>query len=78
LTDISHVNPDNTAPKCSQRSNKGVPKKQYKTNRRVNVQYPINNYVSNHKLSESYALIVNQLSNVSITSNVQEALTDPA
>lgn len=37
----------------------------------------MSNYTSTHRLSRSYALIVNQLSNVSIPSNVHEALADP-
>ena len=88
ISDESNIFPDisyaqdvplaTAAPRCSQRSNKGVPKKKYEPNHRVNIQYPINNYVSNHRLSKSFALTVNQLSNISIPSNVQEALTDPA
>jgi hypothetical protein len=61
----------------SQRPNKGVKKKQYEPNIKTNVKYPISNYVSAHKLSESYALTINQLSKVSIPSNVQDALEDP-
>lgn len=33
--------------------------------------------MSTHRLSESYALSVNQLSNVSIPSSVHDALADP-
>ena len=40
-------------------------------------KYPISNYISTHRLLESYAFIVNQLSNVSISSNKQDALVDP-
>ena len=72
------IPPTTIVPRCSQRSNKGIPKKLYEPDHRANVQYPINNYVFNHRLSDSYALTVNQLSHISIPSNVQEALTDPA
>ena len=65
------------APRYSQRSNKGVTKKQYEPNIKTNVRYPINNYVSSHRLSKPYALTINQLSQVSIPSNVQDALADP-
>jgi hypothetical protein len=64
-------------PTYSQRSNEGIPKKQYEPDLSVTVKYPINNYVSTHRLSESYALTLNQLSNVSIPSSMQEALTEP-
>ena len=40
-------------------------------------KYPINNFISIHRLSKSYAYTVNQLSTVSIPRNVQKALTDP-
>ena len=33
--------------------------------------------MSSHRLTESYAFTVNQLSTVSIPSNVQDALADP-
>ena len=57
--------------------NKGVPKKQYEPNPEAKTEYPINNYVSSHRLTESYAFTVNKLSTVSIPSNVQDALADP-
>jgi len=56
---------------------KGVFKKQYEPDIKTNVKYPINNYVFSHRLSESYALTINQLSKVSIPSNVQDVLRDP-
>ena len=61
----------------SQRPNKGVKKKQYEPDIKTNVKYPISNYVSANRLSKSYALTINQLSKVSIPSNVQDALEDP-
>jgi len=57
-------------PRYSQRPNKGVTKKQYEPDIKTNVKYHINNYVSFHGLLESYALIINQLSKVSIPNNV--------
>jgi hypothetical protein len=66
------------APRYSQRPNKGVTKKQYEPDIKTNVRYPINNYVFSHRLSEPYTLTINQLSQVSIPSNVQDALADPS
>jgi len=63
-------NTSQPTPRYSQRSNKGVFKKQYEPDIKTNVKYPINNYVFSHRLSESYALTINQLSKVSIPSNV--------
>lgn len=64
----------NLPPRYPQRSNKGIPKKQYEPELKANTKYPISNYVSNHRLSESCALTVNQLSNVSIPSSVHDAV----
>ena len=60
-----------------QRLNRGVPKKQYEPDPKNKTKYPISNYISTHRLSELCAFTVNQLSNVSIPSNVQDALADP-
>uniref|UniRef100_A0A6N2KJR5 Reverse transcriptase Ty1/copia-type domain-containing protein n=1 Tax=Salix viminalis TaxID=40686 RepID=A0A6N2KJR5_SALVM len=68
---------ENRANKYPQRSNRGVPKKQYELDPKNKTKYPISDYVSSHRLSSSYALTVNQLSTVSIPSNVQDALADP-
>ncbi|PRQ42655.1 putative RNA-directed DNA polymerase [Rosa chinensis] len=64
-------------PRYPQRSNKGIPRKQYEPDLRTKAKYPIANHVSTHRLSESYALTVNQLSTVAIPRTVQEALDDP-
>ena len=77
LDNSTTENTSQPTPRYSQRSNKGVSKKQYEPDIKTNVKYPINNYVSSHRLSESYALTINQLSKVSIPSNVQDALADP-
>ena len=67
----------NIAPRYPQRLNRGIPKKQYEPDFEAKTKYSINNYVSSHRLIESYAFTVNQLSTVSIPSNVQDALADP-
>ena len=41
------------------------------------VKYPMSNYVSTHRLSESNKSFVNQLSSIAIPNSVQEALVDP-
>ena len=64
-------------PRYPQRSNRGIPKKQYKLDPKAKIRYPINNYMSSHRLSKSYALTINQLSTISIPSSVQDALEDP-
>ena len=68
---------ENRVNKYPLRSNRGVPKKQYEPDPKNKTKYPISDYVSSHRLSCSYALTVNQLSTVSIPSNVQDALADP-
>ena len=67
----------NTEPRYPSRINRGIPKRQYDPDLNTKAKYPINNFISTHRLSESYAYIVNQLSTVSLPRNVQEALTDP-
>jgi hypothetical protein len=59
------------------RQNRGIPKSTYEPEISSRVRYPMNHYVSNHRLSESNQALVNQLSIVSIPNNVQEALMDP-
>ena len=71
------LNPPTTEPRYPSRINRGIPKKQYDPDIRTKAKYPINNFISTHRLSESYAYTVNQVSTVSIPRNVQEALTDP-
>ena len=73
----TYVLAENTAPRYPQRLNRGVPKKQYEPDPEAKTKYPINNYVSSHRLTESYAFTVNQLFTVSIPSNMQDALADP-
>ncbi|PRQ43410.1 putative RNA-directed DNA polymerase [Rosa chinensis] len=59
------------------RTTRGKPKAQYEPNLKVKAKYPITNYVSTHRLSESYASFVFQLSTIVIANKVQEALADP-
>ena len=68
--------PPTTEPRYPSRINRGIPKKQYDLDLNTKAKYPINNFISTHRLSELYAYTVNQLSTVSIPRNVQEALTD--
>lgn len=58
------------------RSNRGKPPSKYDPDRKAKVKYSINNHVSSHRLSKSYASYVHQLSSVSIPSKLQEALLD--
>ena len=59
------------------RSNCGQPPAKYEPDLQAKVKYPISKYVSYHKLSQSYASFVSQLSSISIPSNIQEALANP-
>ena len=61
----------------SPRSNRGQPPTKYEPDLQAKVKYPISKYVSSHRLSQSYASFVSQLSSIYIPSNIQEALTDP-
>ena len=53
------ISVESTDPRYPQRLNRGVPRKQYEPDLKANTKYPISNYMSSHRLSESYALIVN-------------------
>ncbi|XP_068639297.1 uncharacterized protein [Aristolochia californica] len=57
---------ENITPKYPQRLNRGVLKKQYEPDLEAKTKYSINNYVSSHRLTKSYAFTVDQLSWVSI------------
>ena len=59
------------------RHNRGIPKPTYEPDLSTKVKYPMSNYVSNHRLSESNKSFVNQLSTVVIPNSVHEALVDP-
>lgn len=59
------------------RVTRGKPKVSYELVLNSKSKYPINNYVSYHRLSKESMAFVNQLSVVSIPNSVQEALKDP-
>ena len=54
----------------SHRHNKGIPKPTYEPELSIKVKYPMSNYVSNHRWSESNKSFVNQLSIVAIPNSV--------
>nr|CAN70109.1 hypothetical protein VITISV_001696 [Vitis vinifera] len=54
-----------------------IPKPTYEPELSTKVKYPMRNYVSNHRLSESNKSFVNQLSTVVIPNSMQKALADP-
>ena len=54
----------------------GIPPVKYEPVLKAKVKYPISNYISSHKLSESYASYVCKLSSISIPNILQEALAD--
>ncbi|BFG42330.1 hypothetical protein CerSpe_286040 [Prunus speciosa] len=69
--------PPNVAPyTLPPRSTRGKPKPQYCPDLNAKSKYPINNHVSTHRLSKSYASFVNQLSTVCVPSKWQDAVTD--
>ncbi|KAK9924142.1 hypothetical protein M0R45_032529 [Rubus argutus] len=67
---------ESVEPRKSQRVTKGIPKKQYEPDVKAKAKYLVANFMSNHRLSESHALVVDQLSTVSIPSSVQDALAN--
>ena len=64
-------------PRKSLRAIMGIPKKQYEPDTKAQSKYAIANFISNHRLSNTHALAINQLSTVSIPNSVQEALKNP-
>lgn len=52
-------------------------RKKYEPDLKSKTKYPISDHVCSHRLYELYAFTVNQLSFMSIPSNVQDALADP-
>ena len=63
--------------KLPPRANRGIPKPTYEPDPKCKVRYPLSNYVSTKRLSESNKSFVCQLSSVSIPNSVQEAKTNP-
>ena len=60
-------------PPCS---NHDQPPAKYEPYLQAKVKYLISKYVSSHRLSQSYASFVSQLSSISVPSNIQEVLAD--
>ena len=59
------------------RTTKGKPRVNYEPLLTSKSQYPMNNFVSYHRLSKETEVFVNHLSAISIPSSVKEALKDP-
>ncbi|RVX21302.1 Copia protein [Vitis vinifera] len=74
---VLNLEPDPFVKRLPHRHNRGIPKPTYEPELSTKVKYPMSNYVSNHRLSESNKSFVNQLSTVPIPNSVQEALADP-
>ncbi|WKA11436.1 hypothetical protein VitviT2T_028934 [Vitis vinifera] len=74
---VLNLEPDPFMKRLPHRHNRGIHKPTYESELSTKVKYPMSNYVSNHRLSESNKSFVNQLSTVAIPNNVQEALADP-
>ncbi|RVX13195.1 hypothetical protein CK203_018029 [Vitis vinifera] len=74
---VLNLEPDPFMKQLPHRHNRGIPKPTYELELSTKVKYPMSNYVSNHRLSESNKSFVNQLSTVAIPNSVQEALADP-
>ncbi|CAL9018146.1 unnamed protein product, partial [Prunus brigantina] len=60
-----------------ERKNHGKPRVQYETDLKAKGKYPINNYISLSRLSESRVHYVKQLADISVPNSVTEALEDP-
>ena len=74
---VLNLEPDPFMKRLPHYHNRGIPKPTYEPELSTKVKYPMSNYVSNHRLSESNKSFVNQLSTVAIPNSVQEALADP-
>ena len=59
------------------RKNRGIPPERFGYSTVKTVQYPISDYVSNHRLSSTYIAFTNHISSVSTPSSLQDALGDP-
>ncbi|TQD71560.1 hypothetical protein C1H46_042906, partial [Malus baccata] len=59
------------------RENRGIPPVRYGQSSTKRIKYPISNFVSSHRLSDSYISFANQLSSVSVPNKLQDALKDP-
>ena len=74
---IHEVNSDDSSTyQLPPRANRGKPKVQYKSDMHAKAKYPINNYMSTHRLSKPYASYICQISSVSIPTKLHDALSD--
>jgi hypothetical protein len=71
------IHPVESLKELPNRVTRGKPKVNYEPTLHSKLKYPMNNYVSYHRLSNEKMAFVHQLSVVSIPNNVQEALADP-
>ena len=67
---VLNFEPDPFMKRLPHRHNRGIPKPTYEPELSTKVKYPMSNYVSNHRLSESNKSFVNQLSIVAIPNSV--------
>ena len=64
------MEPDPFMKRLPHRHNRGIPKPTYELELSTKVKYPMSNYVSTHRLSESNKSFVNRLSIVAIPNSV--------
>ena len=74
---VLNLEPNPFMKQLPHRHNRGILKPTYEPELSTKVKYPMSNYASNHRLSESNKSFENQLSTVAIPNSVQEALADP-
>jgi hypothetical protein len=77
LTDESQVNLEPPLRILPNRITRGIPRVSYEPVRTSTPKYPLNNYVSYHRLSKACESFANQLSTVHVPNSVQEAIKDP-
>lgn len=73
--EVSNAEDVNT-PRYPSRGTRGKPKRQYEPELNAKGKYPVNNYVSQHHLAKSHALLVKELDVVTIPVNVEEDFKD--
>ncbi|KAL6315265.1 hypothetical protein AAG906_000347 [Vitis piasezkii] len=61
---VLNLEPDPFMKRLPHRHNRGIPKPTYEPELSTKVKYPMSNYVSNHRFSESNKSFVNQLSHL--------------
>jgi hypothetical protein len=75
-TDESQVNLEPPLRILPNRITRGIPRVSYEPVRTSTPKYPLNNYVSYHRLSKACESFANQLSTVHVPNSVQEAIKD--